>query len=107
MLHLLGMCVGAKTENYKGANEHLRDYYRQYLGYKDPDSGHDMLMIFMIRKRPLEDSQWFDAWANQIISGSGTFFEKNQHIFHVDLISGSFGPYSDGLIGVACECRNP
>jgi len=69
----------------KDPKRHLKYYYRQYVGYIN-DEGEKMIFIHLLNFRNKKKAEkYFSGWKNDIKIGVGSFYDKNQKFFIVNL----------------------
>jgi hypothetical protein len=69
--------------------KHFERFNRQYSGYLD--SNDSIIFVGMLNFKDLkESSSHFKSWKEQIIFGSGKFFEKNHRFYYINLKTSNF-----------------
>ena len=69
---------------------YFEKYNRQYSGYVDSENDSIIYVSMLNFKDRKNASLYFETWKEQIIFGSGKFYEKNHRFYYINLKTANF-----------------
>lgn len=70
--------------------KYFKKYNRQYSGYVDSEND-SIIFVGMLNFKDLKNADFhFETWKEQIIFGSGKFYEKNHRFYYINLKKSNF-----------------